>query len=92
MTISTGNGYITTSDFKEILKEIEPDISEKDLTGMINEIDVDDSGTVDFEGLLKLNNKKKLNVTRYSYKLSHKRRYFNYSKNEQICFIVKMVF
>lgn len=59
MTISTGNGFITTSDFKEILKEIEPDISEKDLTGMINEIDVDDSGTVDFEGLLKLNNKKK---------------------------------
>lgn len=58
-TISTGNGYITTSDFKEILKEIEPDISEKDLTGMINEIDVDDSGTVDFEGLLKHSNKEK---------------------------------
>lgn len=51
MTISTGNGYITTTDFKEILKELDPEISEKDLTGMINEIDLDDSGTVDFEGL-----------------------------------------
>lgn len=51
MSISTGNGYITTTDFKEILKELDPEISEKDLTGMINEIDLDDSGTVDFEGL-----------------------------------------
>lgn len=42
---------------------------------MINEIDVDDSGTVDFEGLLKLNNMKKINVTRNSYKLSHKPHY-----------------
>lgn len=51
VTIPTGNGYITTTDFKEILKELDPEISEKDLTGMINEIDLDDSGTVDFEGL-----------------------------------------
>lgn len=45
-----GNGYITTADFKEILRELDPDIPERELVGMVNEIDVDDSGTVDFEG------------------------------------------
>ncbi|XP_046680525.1 troponin C, isoallergen Bla g 6.0201-like isoform X2 [Homalodisca vitripennis] len=44
-----GNGYITTEDFKEILRELDPDIPEAELVGMVNEIDVDDSGTVDFE-------------------------------------------
>uniref|UniRef100_UPI002431F40D EF-hand domain-containing protein n=1 Tax=Pseudophaeobacter profundi TaxID=3034152 RepID=UPI002431F40D len=44
-----GNGYITTDDFKEILRELDPDIPEKELIGMVNEIDIDDSGTVDFE-------------------------------------------
>ncbi|KAG8266770.1 troponin C [Homalodisca vitripennis] len=46
-----GNGYITTEDFKEILRELDPEIPESELIGMVNEIDVDDSGTVDFEGL-----------------------------------------
>ncbi|XP_046680523.1 troponin C, isoallergen Bla g 6.0201-like [Homalodisca vitripennis] len=44
-----GNGYITTEDFKEILRELDPEIPESELIGMVNEIDVDDSGTVDFE-------------------------------------------
>uniref|UniRef100_A0A1B6L7L8 EF-hand domain-containing protein n=1 Tax=Graphocephala atropunctata TaxID=36148 RepID=A0A1B6L7L8_9HEMI len=44
-----GNGYITTEDFKEILRELDPEIPEAELVGMVNEIDVDDSGTVDFE-------------------------------------------
>lgn len=41
---------------------------------MINEIDVDDSGTVDFEGLLKHSNKE--NIIKNWYKLSDKHHYF----------------
>lgn len=45
-----GNGYITTQTLKEILKELEPNISNEDLDSMIEEIDSDGSGTVDFDG------------------------------------------
>ncbi|KAG8260396.1 hypothetical protein J6590_098068 [Homalodisca vitripennis] len=51
LSLINRNGYITTEDFKEILRELDPEIPESELIGMVNEIDVDDSGTVDFEGL-----------------------------------------
>lgn len=47
-----GNGYITVDDFKGMLRELDPDIPESELQGMVNEIDQDDSGTVDFDGEL----------------------------------------
>lgn len=48
--LQTGNGYITTDVLREILSELDHKISEEDLDMMIDEIDADGSGTVDFHG------------------------------------------
>lgn len=45
-----GNGYITTDVLREILRELDDKITEEDLSMMIEEIDSDGSGTVDFDG------------------------------------------
>lgn len=45
-----GNGYITTAVLREILKELDDKITNEDLDMMIEEIDSDGSGTVDFDG------------------------------------------
>lgn len=45
-----GNGYITTGVLREILKELDDKITNEDLDMMIEEIDSDGSGTVDFDG------------------------------------------
>nr|CAD7427139.1 unnamed protein product [Timema monikensis] len=45
-----GNGYITTGVLREILKELDDKITEEELDMMIEEIDSDGSGTVDFDG------------------------------------------
>lgn len=45
-----GNGFITTDVLREILKELDDKLSEDDLENMIEEIDADGSGTVDWEG------------------------------------------
>lgn len=47
-----GNGFIPTSCLKEILRELDDQLSDADLDGMIQEIDSDGSGTVDFDGEL----------------------------------------
>ncbi|XP_062526463.1 troponin C, isoallergen Bla g 6.0101 isoform X1 [Bombyx mori] len=49
-----GNGYITTEVLKEIFKELDNTISPEDLDNMIEEIDSDGSGTVDFEEFLEV--------------------------------------
>lgn len=50
--MSTGNGYITTTVLREILKELDDKLTAEDLDLMIEEIDSDGSGTVDFDGKL----------------------------------------
>ncbi len=45
-----GNGFITTDVLREILRELDDKLSEDDLDNMIDEIDTDGSGTVDWEG------------------------------------------
>jgi calmodulin len=45
-----GNGFIPTSCLKEILRELDDQLSNEDLDNMIQEIDSDGSGTVDFDG------------------------------------------
>lgn len=45
-----GNGYIPTSCLKEILKELDGQLTNEELDMMIEEIDSDGSGTVDFDG------------------------------------------
>ncbi|XP_045474279.1 troponin C, isoallergen Bla g 6.0101-like [Harmonia axyridis] len=44
-----GNGFITTQVLREILRELDDNLSETDLDNMIEEIDTDGSGTVDWE-------------------------------------------
>ena len=44
-----GNGYITTGVLKEILREIDSTLSEDNLDQIVDEIDEDESGTVDFD-------------------------------------------
>ncbi|KAL1123182.1 hypothetical protein AAG570_002269 [Ranatra chinensis] len=45
-----GNGYITTATLKEILAALDDKLTAEDLDGIIQEIDTDGSGTVDFDG------------------------------------------
>lgn len=49
-----GNGYITTDVLKEIFKELDNTIDEDDLDEMIEEIDADGSGTVDFDEFMEV--------------------------------------
>ncbi|XP_056638704.1 troponin C, isoallergen Bla g 6.0101-like isoform X2 [Diorhabda sublineata] len=44
-----GLGYISVDLLKDILKELEPNLTPVDLNEMIKEIDTDNSGTVDWE-------------------------------------------
>lgn len=45
-----GNGFIPTSCLKEILRELDDKLTDHELDCMIEEIDSDGSGTVDFDG------------------------------------------
>lgn len=44
-----GNGFITTEVLREILKELDDKLSDDELDNMIDEIDTDGSGTVDWD-------------------------------------------
>jgi len=44
-----GQGYITTDVLKEILREIDSTLTEEDLDNIIEEVDDDASGTLDFD-------------------------------------------
>ncbi|GBP55687.1 Troponin C, isoform 3 [Eumeta japonica] len=45
-----GNGYIPTTSLREILRELDEQLTDEELDGLIQEIDTDGSGTVDFDG------------------------------------------
>ena len=45
----SGNGYITTGTLKEILREIDSTLTEYNLDQIVEEVDADGSGTVDFD-------------------------------------------
>ena len=47
----SGNGYIPTSCLREILRELDEQLTPDELDMMIEEIDADGSGTVDFDGM-----------------------------------------
>lgn len=49
-----GNGYITTDVLREILKELDNKITKEELDMMIEEIDSDGSGTVDFDEFMEV--------------------------------------
>ena len=48
--LPTGDGYITTDTLKEILRELDNRLTEEELDGIIEEVDEDGSGTLDFDG------------------------------------------
>jgi len=49
-----GDGYITTQVLKEILKELDPKLTGDELESIVDEVDDDKSGTVDFEEFMKM--------------------------------------
>ncbi|KAJ3643227.1 hypothetical protein Zmor_025951 [Zophobas morio] len=49
-----GNGYITTATLKEILRELDNNLSDEELDGIITEIDTDGSGTVDYDEFMEV--------------------------------------
>merc|ERR1719418_424414 len=44
-----GQGFITTDVLKEILREIDTTLTEDDLDNIVEEVDEDGSGTLDFD-------------------------------------------
>ena len=48
--VNLGQGFITTEVLKEILKALDDKLTPKDLDDIIDEVDEDGSGTVDFDG------------------------------------------
>merc|ERR1711862_491708 len=44
-----GAGFITTGQLREIIAELDPRLTSEDLDGIIDEIDEDGSGTMDFD-------------------------------------------
>jgi len=49
-----GNGYIKTSDLREIMRALDDKLTEDELDEMITEIDTDGSGTVDFDEFMEM--------------------------------------
>ncbi|KAF2346368.1 EF-hand domain [Trinorchestia longiramus] len=49
-----GEGFITTQILKEILKELDPKLTRDDLDSIIEEVDEDGSGTVDFDEFMEM--------------------------------------
>ena len=49
-----GNGYIPISALKEILHELDPKLTDHELDGIIEEVDEDGSGTVDFDEFMEM--------------------------------------
>ncbi|XP_047474626.1 troponin C, isotype gamma-like [Penaeus chinensis] len=47
-------GYITTDILKEILVELDPKLTQTDLEGIIEEVDEDGSGTLDFDEFMEM--------------------------------------
>ena len=50
-------GVIETSDLKVIFKTLDPDMSDDEVENIIDDVDEDGSGTVDFEGNFRVINK-----------------------------------
>ncbi|KAG7155393.1 Troponin C-like 6 [Homarus americanus] len=51
-----GNGYITVHTLKEILRELDNKLTEDNLDSIIEEVDEDGSGTIDFNEFMKMMN------------------------------------
>ena len=50
MRYFSGLGYLTIDTLKGILLELEPNLAEEQLMEIVEEVDEDGSGTIDFDG------------------------------------------
>ena len=48
---TNNRGVIEAADLKLIFKTLDPDMADEEVEQIINEVDEDGSGTVDFEGI-----------------------------------------
>ena len=53
-SVFEGNGYISTDTLKEILKELDSKLTDDDLENIIEEVDEDGSGTLDFDEFMEM--------------------------------------
>lgn len=60
-----GKGYITVATLRGILKELDDKLSAKELDMIIEEIDADGSGTVDFDGMLNILKTENYEIIKY---------------------------
>lgn len=67
-----GKGYLTVATLRGILHELDDKISSQDLDSIIEEIDADGSGTVDFDGKNKKQKKATFRMLKFLY---HESRY-----------------
>lgn len=51
---SLDKGYLELSEFKSVLKEIEPELPEAELDDIVDEVDADGSGRIEFEEFLEV--------------------------------------
>ncbi|XP_040571339.1 troponin C, isotype gamma [Lepeophtheirus salmonis] len=49
-----GNGYISTETLREILRELDNKLTSDDIDGIIEEVDEDGSGTLDFDEFMEM--------------------------------------
>ena len=54
MVFFLGLGYLTIDTLKSILLELEPNLGEEQLMEIVEEVDEDGSGTIDFDGEFKI--------------------------------------
>ena len=54
LQLLSGNGYISTDTLKEILKELDSKLTNEDLENIIEEVDEDGSGTLDFDEFMEM--------------------------------------
>merc|ERR1719222_724500 len=52
--LKEANGYITTAVLREILAALDDKLTSDDLDGIIEEIDEDGSGTIDFDEFMEM--------------------------------------
>merc|ERR1712013_378946 len=52
--IEDDQGFITNEVLKEILREIDNTLTEEDLDGIVEEVDEDGSGTMDFDEFVEM--------------------------------------
>jgi Ca2+-binding EF-hand superfamily protein len=60
---STDNGFLTIETLKGILLELEPNLPDEDLAQIVEEVDEDGSGTIDFDGTVNKPNLTYTNLT-----------------------------